>query len=301
VAVLSKKALGVCGFLLVFALFFGIARAEAAAVTVKIGSKDFTESILISEIFAQALEANGFTVERKQALGGTAIIQAAMQSGELDLYPEYTSTALITVLKEPADFDPKSAYDKVKKGYGEKFGLVLLDMAPLNNSQGLAITKEAAEKYGVADLTGLSKAAPELRMCATPEFEERDDGLAGLKKRLGGFDFKSVRVFDKGIKYEVLRRGEADVNVCFTTDAHLAKGDIVAVADDISFWPPYNMVPIVRGNKLDAAPEIAEIINPISASLDSATMQALNARVDLDGKEYRETAEAFLRERGFVK
>ncbi|MDR2780365.1 MAG: hypothetical protein LBB28_04495, partial [Synergistaceae bacterium] len=205
------------------------------------------------------------------------------------------------VLKEPADFDPKSAYDKVKKGYGEKYGFVLLGMAPLNNSQGLAITKESADKYDVVDLSGLSKAAPELRLCATPEFEERDDGLAGLKKRLGGFEFKSVRVFDKGIKYEVLRRDEADVNVCFTTDAHLAKGDIIAVTDDISFWPPYNMVPIAREDILEASPEIAEIINPISASLDSATMQALNAKVDLDGKEYRETAEAFLKERGFVK
>jgi osmoprotectant transport system substrate-binding protein len=287
--------------LLAFAGFFGAACADAAAVTVKIGSKDFTESILISEIFAQALEAGGFTVERKQALGGTAIIQAAMQSGEVNLYPEYTSTALLTVLKEPADFDPESAYGKVKKGYKEKFDFVLLGMAPLNNSQGLAITKEAAEKYGVSSLTDLSSAAPDLRMCATPEFEDRDDGLAGLKKRLGGFDFKSVRVFDKGIKYEVLRRGEADVNVCFTTDAHLAKGDIVPVTDDISFWPPYNMVPIARADILDADPRIAEIIDPISASLDSAAMQALNAKVDLDGKEYKETAEAFLKEHGFVE
>jgi osmoprotectant transport system substrate-binding protein len=281
-------------------LIAGIASA-AAKTKIVIGSKDFTESILISEIFAQALENGGFAVDRKQALGGTAIIQAAMTAGDVDLYPEYTSTALVTVLKEAPDFDPKSAYAKVKAGYAGKFGLVVLDMAPLNNSQGVAITKEAAEKYGVKTLTDLSKAAPNLRLCATPEFEERPDGLAGLKARIGGFEFKSVRVFDKGIKYEVLRNGEADVNVCFTTDAHLAKNDIVAVTDDISFWPPYNMVPIVRKEALNASPGIAAILNPISAALDSATMQALNALVDLEGREYGEVAGDFLRSKGFIR
>jgi osmoprotectant transport system substrate-binding protein len=281
-------------------LVAGFASAAAKPKLV-IGSKDFTESILISEIFAQALENGGFVVDRKQALGGTAIIQAAMTAGDVDLYPEYTSTALVTVLKEAPDFDPKSSHAKVKAGYAEKFDLAALDMAPLNNSQGVAITKEAAEKYGVRTLTDLSKAAPDLRLCSTPEFEERPDGLAGLKERLGGFEFKSVRVFDKGIKYEVLRNGEADVNVCFTTDAHLAKGDIVAVEDDISFWPPYNMVPIAREDALEASPEIAAILNPISAALDSATMQALNARVDLDGKEYGEVAGDFLRSKGFIE
>jgi osmoprotectant transport system substrate-binding protein len=279
-------------------LLAGLA-SGAVKPKVVIGSKDFTESILISEIFAQVLEAGGFSVDRKQALGGTPIIQAAMAAGEVDLYPEYTSTALVTVLKESPDFDPQSAYAKVKSGYAEKFGLAVLGMAPLNNSQGVAITKEAADKYGVKTLTDLSKAAPDLRLCATPEFEERPDGLAGLKERLGGFEFKSVRVFDKGIKYEVLRQGEADVNVCFTTDAHLAKGDIVAVTDDISFWPPYNMIPIIRQEVLDSSPlDIAAILNQVTASLDSATMQALNAQVDLEGKEYREVAAEFLKSKG---
>lgn len=297
---MRRAALAAMLVLLVCLVAFGAFAADGKPKVV-VGSKDFTESILISEIFAQALEARGFTVDRKQALGGTAIIQAAMKAGQVNLYPEYTSTALITVLGEAPEFDPAAAYEKVKKGYAERFDFVLLDMAALNNSQGLAITKEAADKYGVKTLTDLSQAAPNLRLCATPEFEERDDGLAGLKKRLGGFAFASVKVFDKGIKYEVLRKGQADVNVCFTTDAHLSKGDIVAVQDDIAFWPPYNLAPIVRGDVLKAAPEIAETINPIVAALDSATMQKLNAAVDLEQKEYREVAAAFLKEKGLAK
>lgn len=206
--------------------------------TVIVGSKDFTESILVSEMYAQLLEANGFKVERKQALGGTPIIHEAMLAGELHLYPEYTSTGISMVLKEDNEFDPQLAYDKVKSGYAEQFDFVWLDMSDVNNSQGMAITKDAADSYGVRTLTELSQQAPNLRLCATAEFEEREDGLAGLKERLGGFDFQSVRVYDKGLKYQILREGDADVNVCFTTDADLSKGDIVAIEDDIQFWPP---------------------------------------------------------------
>lgn len=299
---MSKKALAVVLLVLVLAgAYWFLGRRDDSGSKVVIGSKDFTESILVSEIYAQALEAEGLKVDRKPALGGTAIIQAAMEAGEVNLYPEYTSTALVTVLKEEPDFEPLSAYDKVKNGYKEKYDFILLDMTPLNNSQGVAITKEAADRYGVVTLTDLSREAPNLRLCATPEFEERSDGLAGLKERLGGFEFASVKVFDKGIKYEVLRNGEADVNVCFTSDAHLSKGDIVAVEDDISFWPPYNLVPVVRADILEKEPKIADILNPISAVLDNATMQALNAQVDLDQKEYKEVASAFLKEKGFIR
>lgn len=299
---LSKKTVFISAMLAAF-LCVGIFSSYAAArgVRVVVGSKDFTESILISEIFAQALEDAGFRVDRKQALGGTPIIQAAMLADQVNLYPEYTSTALAMVLKEPAEFDPEKAYEKVKAGYMEQFGFELLDMAKLNNSQGMAITKKAADKYSVRTLTDLSKAAPNLRLCSTPEFEDRDDGLAGLKKRLGGFDFKSVKVFDKGIKYEVLRRDEADVNICFTTDAHLSKGDIVAIEDNIAFWPPYNLVPIVRGEALQMSPKIADVINPVVAKLDNETMQKLNARVDLEQQEYKEVAASFLKDNGLIK
>lgn len=278
-------------------IHYGIKKEDT---TIIVASKDFTENILVSEIYAQALEADGFKVERKQALGGTAIIHAAMQSGEVNFYPEYTSTALVTVLKEAPEFNPQESYAKVKSRYKEQFGFVLLDMTNVSNSQGMAITRKASEKYKVRTLTDLSKAAPSLRLAATPEFEERSDGLAGLKKKLGGFKFASVKVFDKGIKYEVLRKGEADVNVCFTTDANLSKGDILAIEDDISFWPPYILVPVVRGDLLEKEPEIAKVVNSVSELLDSETMRKLNAQVDIDKREYKEVAASFLADKGFV-
>lgn len=300
----KQKWIAVLALLAAVAIGFVVFRQEAEEESkgkIGIGSKDFTENILVSEIYAQALEASGFTVERKQALGGTPIIMASMQAGEIDLYPEYTSTGIAIVLKESPEYDPVAAYERVKKGFEEKYSLIWLAMSEVNNSQGLAITKTAALRYDVKTLTDLSREAPNLRLCATAEFEERADGLAGLKERLGGFEFASVRVFDKGIKYEVLRRGEADVNVCFTTDAALSQGDIIAIEDDIKFWPPYNLTPVIRADALEKSPEIREILDKISAALDTATMQKLNAFADIDQREYKEIAEAFLKEKGLVK
>ena len=297
----SKKVIVVLVLVVIAIAGFAAVTQKGNEAKLTVGSKDFTESILMCEMYAQALEAEGFAVERKQALGGTPIIMAAMEAGELDLYPEYTSTGIAIVLKESPEFHPDVAYEKVKTGFKEKYNMVWLDMSRVNNSQGMAITKSSAEQYGVKTLTDLSKAAPHLRLCSTAEFEEREDGLAGLKKRLGGFDFASIKVFDKGIKYEVLRKGEADVNICFTTDAALSKGDIVALEDDIHFWPPYNLAPVVRGEALEQSPKIAEILNKVSSVLDTPTMQNLNAQVDIDQKEYKEVAAAFLREKGLAK
>lgn len=276
---------------------FAVSSASFAADTkgkIIVGSKDFTENILLSEIFAQALERAGYTVDRRQALGATPVIHAAMTSGQLDIFPEYTSTCIAMVLKEPAIYDRQAAYDRAASRYEELFDLTLLKMTDVNNSQGLAITRTSAEKHGIKTLSDLAKAAPELRLCSTAEFEDREDGLAGLKKRFGAFDFASVKVFDKGIKYEVLRRGEADVNVCFTTDSALSVGDVVAIEDDINFWPPYCVVPVVRGEVLREHPDIADVIDKTTAKLDNASMSSLNAAVDIDGRDYKDVAAEYL-------
>lgn len=297
----SRKTLfPVLALLILIFGYYNLTSGVKATTVVTVASKDFTENILVSEIYAQILEAEGYTVRRKRALGGTPIIHAAMLANEVNLYPEYTSTALLTVLKQGPEFSLTIAYDKAKKGYEENFDLIMLNMTAVNNSQGMAITKTAAERYNVRTLTDLSRAAPNLRLCATPEFEEREDGLAGLKAHVGGFDFKSIKVFGKGLKYEVLRNGEADVNVCFMTDANLSQGDIIPVVDDVSFWPPYNLVPVARKDLLEKNPKIVQVINSVSDLLDTDVMRRLNAEVDLKHREYKEVAAEFLREKGFV-
>lgn len=265
-----------------------------------IGSKDFTESIIVSELYAQALETGGYKVERKQALGATPILHQGMLSGDIDIIGEYTSTGLAMVLKTEPEFEPDKAYNKVKEGYENEFNLIWLEPSKVNNSQGLAVTKEVSEKYSFTNISQLPEFAPNLRLCSTPEFEERDDGLKGLRDKLGSIEFKDIRVYDKGLKYEILRQNEADMNVCFTTDAELSVGDIIALEDDINFWPPYNLTPVVRKEVLESSPEIETILNEVSSHLDTSTMQKLNAKADLDGEEYSKIAQQALKEWGII-
>lgn len=304
---MKKKIFSIMTILLVFSLVLvGCGKGNpdtkesvnAGTTKIVIASKDFTESIIVSELYTQALKAVGYNVEHKQALGGTPIIHQAMLSGELDIIGEYTSTGIAMVLKEDSEFDPQIAYEKVKAGYAEQFNFTWLDMSQVNNSQGLAVSKEMSDKYQFTKISQLPNVAANLRFFTTPEFEERDDGLKGLREKLGTIEFQNITVGDKSLKYEVLRKGETDMVVCFTTDAALAKGNIVLLEDDISFWPPYHLTPVVRQEVLDKEPNIAEILNKVSAHLTTEVMQELNAKVDVDGQEYAAVAAQALKDWG---
>jgi osmoprotectant transport system substrate-binding protein len=269
--------------------------------TVRIGSKNFTESLILGEMYALALENAGYEVERKLNLGGTLVAHEALKSGDIDMYPEYTGTGLINILKLPAKSDPKEVYDIVSKNYKEKFNLIWLEPTQANDSQGLVTTKKVAEKYNLYTISQLAKLAPKLRMAAVPEFEEREDGLKGLKKFYGGFDFKSINLYDYGVKYRVLLNDEADVTVGFTTDGDLTNPDLVLLQDDKKFWPPYFVAPVVRADILQKAPGMEKVLNEVSSKIDSKKMQQLNAEVDIKKREYAEVAKEFLQKEGILK
>ncbi|MGO4181456.1 glycine betaine ABC transporter substrate-binding protein [Paenibacillus sp. TAF43_2] len=268
---------------------------------IKVGSKNFTESLILGEMYALALEDAGYKVDRKLNLGGTLVAHEALKKGDIDFYPEYTGTGLINVLELPPNSDAKTVYDTVAKGYKEKFNLVWLEPTNANDSQGLVTTKKIAEKYNLYKISDLVKLAPELNLAAVPEFEEREDGLKGLNTFYGKMNFKSIKLFDYGIKYRVTLDGEADVTVGFTTDGDLTNPDLVLLEDDKKFWPPYFVAPVLRGELNEKDPEIAKVLNKISAKLDNTTVQKLNAQVDIDKKEYADVAKAFLEEQGLLK
>src|SRR5919199_1194981 len=157
----------------------------SAGGAIKVGSKDFTEQFILGEMYALVLEDKGVKVERKLNLGGTPVAQAGLQSGQIDLYPEYTGTGLLTVLKQPAKSDQKQVFDTVSKAYKQKFNLVWLEPAPMNNTQALAMTQEGAKKYGIKTISDLAAKAGKLTLASTAEFQEREDGLPGLKKVYG--------------------------------------------------------------------------------------------------------------------
>ncbi|REK76037.1 glycine betaine ABC transporter substrate-binding protein [Paenibacillus paeoniae] len=268
---------------------------------VKVGSKNFTESLILGEMYALALENKGYKVERKLNLGGTLVAHEALKKGDIDFYPEYTGTGLINVLELPPQSDAQVVYDAVSNGYKEKFNLIWLEPTDANDSQGLVTTKAIAEKYNLYKISDLPKLAPELNLAAVPEFEEREDGLKGLNAFYGKMDFKSIKLFDYGIKYRVILDGEADVTVGFTTDGDLTNSDLVLLEDDGKFWPPYFVAPVIRGELNEKDPEIAKVLNEISAKLDNTTVQKLNAQVDIDKKEYADVAKAFLQDQGLLK
>jgi osmoprotectant transport system substrate-binding protein len=269
--------------------------------TIKVGSKNFTESLILGEIYSLALEEAGYKVERKLNLGGTMVAHTALKEGEIDMYPEYTGTGLINILQEKPMSDPQKVYDLVSQKYKEKFNLVWLEPTDVNNSQALVTTKKVAEKYGVTTLSKLAEVAPKLRLAAVPEFEERDDGLKGLQKFYGGFQFKSVQLFDYGIKYRVILNDEADVTVGFTTDGDLTNEELVLLEDDKKFWPPYYVAPVIREETLEKDPKIEEVLNKVSKHLNNKVVQNLNAEVDIQKREYTEVAKEFLEEKGIIK
>lgn len=260
---------------------------------IRIGSKDFTENLLVAEIYALALEAEGFDVERVPAIS-SAIVHTAITNDEIDLYPEYTGTGLLTVLQLPMETDPEKVFEIVKTEYNDQFDLTWLDYSQANDSQGLVITTAKAEELEIETISDLQAHADELRFASQGEFDMREDGLPGLEGVYGSFTWASSTIYDNSLKYQVLKNDEADVTPAYTTEGQLVNNDLYTVLeDDKQFWPPYNLAPIVRNNVLEAHPEIEEILGEVNDQLDTEKMIELNAKVDVDGEEYLEVAKEF--------
>ncbi|MDF2634374.1 MAG: ABC-type glycine betaine transport, periplasmic subunit [Pelosinus sp.] len=260
--------------------------------TIKVGSKDFTESLILGELYALSLENAGYTVERKLNLG-SAIVHTSIVSGEIDFYPEYTGTGLLTVLKEKPKFDSKEVYNEVSSKYKEKFKLIWLEPSSANDSQGLVITKKAADQYQIHTISDLQKNASSIRFASQGQFDERADGLPALVKTYGPFNFKERKLYDNGIKYDVLHNDKADLAVAYTTEGELSKDEFVVLEDDKHVWPPYNIAPVIRQDVLEKNPEIRDILNKITVKLDNKTVITLNAEVDVKKQEYAEVAKEF--------
>lgn len=260
---------------------------------IRVGSKDFTENLVVSEIYALALEDAGYEVERIPNIA-SSVVHTSITNDEIDLYPEYTGTGLLVILEMEMETDPQKVYDTIKAEYAEQFDLTWLDYAEANDSAGLVIKTSVAEKYGIETISDLQKNASELRFASQGEFDLREDGIPGLTKAYGEFNWKSSTVYDNSLKYEVLKNDEADVAPAYTTEGQLTnKEEFTVLVDDKNFWPPYNLAPVIRNEVLEENPEIAEILNNISSTLDTETVTGLNAKVDVDGQEYEAVAKEY--------
>jgi osmoprotectant transport system substrate-binding protein len=266
---------------------------KAKKGTIRVGSKDFTENEVVAEIYALALEDAGYQVERTFDIS-SSLIHSSLISDDIDVYPEYTGTGLISILKEDPITDPQKVYDEVKKQYAEKFDATWLDYAPGNDGQGLFISKAASDQYGITTISQLQEHASELNSASQGEFDQREDGLPRLEEVYGAFNVKSTKVYDNSLKYQVVGSGEADVAPAYTTEGALSETDkYVLLEDDKQAWPPYNLAPVIRNDALSLNPDVADTLNAVDAKLTTEVLTKLNAQVDIDKQEYEDVAKAF--------
>lgn len=256
-------------------------RAETG--TIRIGSKTFTEQQILAEIAAQLIERHtDLRVERRLGLGGTGICHEALLGGELDLYIEYTGTALMDILRESPGMSPNSIYGHVSRRYREAFELVWLPPLGINNTFAIAVRSGDAAERGWRRISDMLPDAADLTAGFTGEFIERPDGYPGLQ-RTYGLTFGRVLDVDPGLMYDAVKSGQVDVICAFATDSRIRTYDLTILEDDRAFFPPYDAAPVIRRDTLHAYPELLDALLPLSGSLDEATMQELNAAVDQRG------------------
>jgi osmoprotectant transport system permease protein len=252
-------------------------RGEAKAVVV--GSKNFTEQVLLGEILAAHLESSGFAVDRRLNLGGTSLCHSAVQSGQLDLYVEYTGTALTDVLKRPPSSEPAAVLATVRAGYGP-LGLTLGEPLGFNNTFALVMRRADAKAQGISRISDLARHAATIRIGLFGEFLERKDGMTGLQSSYGFRFGLPPREMDMGLLYKSLSEGQVDLVVGSATDGLIAVLDLVVLEDDRHYFPPYEAVPVVNTAALQAHPGLAEALRLLAGRIDAATMRRLNYEVD---------------------
>jgi osmoprotectant transport system substrate-binding protein len=266
---------------------------------VTIGDKNFTEQYILGELYAQALRAKGFTVKIKSNIGSSEIIDKALTSGKLDLYPEYTGVILSELAhasKRPGN--PDDAYTAAKK-FEESRGFTMLDKTPFFDSDALAVKPDFATKNSLSSVADLKKLGSKVTLGAPPEFKTRFEGLIGLKKDYGvNPTFKPLAI---GLQYKALDSGKIDVADVFTTDGQLQNGKYTVLKDPKFIFGFQNVAPIVSKKVLNQqGPEFAATLNAVSAKLTTEAMQKMNAAVDLDKQKPAAVAKQFLQANGLV-
>ena len=287
--------------ILALALAFTVAAQEPEPATITIGSKNFTENRLLSELMAQLLEAHtDLRVERRTNLGGTLVVFSALRSGEIDLYPEYTGTGWSVVLEmEETSGDSLRTYLQVAREYEKRFDIRWLQPFGFNNSYAVAILEETAERLGIESISDLADHGEDLRVTWSHEFLNRDDGYPGLQEAYG-LKLSDVRGMEHGLAYEAIRTGRTDVTDAYTTDGKLLRFPVRILTDDRGFFPPYEAAPVVRRDTLERHPEIIPTLERLAFTLPDERMQRLNFQVEEEGRSFAEVARTFLVDEGLV-
>ena len=275
--------------------------ASAGEKKIVIGSSNFTEALILGYMYKDLVESNtDIKVEQRFNLNGASVCFDALDTGNIDMFVEYTGTILSNMLHRPIDSKiPDEIYAEVKEFMESEHNIHTSEPLGFNNTYVMSVTPEIAEKYNLETLSQLIDVAPELRLGCTVEFIQREDCLPLFESEYNT-SFKSKDGLDASIRYAAIESGEVDVIDAFSTDALLAKSNLVKLEDDISFFPPYYAVNLVRNEVLEEYPELSEALSKMDNILTESDMAALNAEVDIDGKTPEDVAHNFLLEKGLI-
>ena len=272
--------------------------------TITVGSKNFTEQYILGNMYVQALDANGFNGVAKLDLGSEKIADKALQNGQIDLYPEYTGTSLVSLLPYKGAYPdtPEATYKAAKKLYAKRDPAdTMLRPATFNDTYGIFVRKQVAEDKNLKTLANLAEASSDLTFVSFSEFQNRSDGFPNMKKNYPGIDFKEIKIVNSlGLRYQGVEQADGDVGVGFTTEAQLNSPSLVVMKDTKKIFPFYYPAPVVRSDVLKKYPKIEKVLNSVSKELDVETMRELNGKVDLDQEDPEDAAQEFLQKKGIV-
>ena len=248
---------------------------------ITIGSKFFTEQVLLAELLAQHIEARtGIPVERKTNLGGTLLVHKALLAGELDLYVEYTGTALTAVLNETPSGDSSAVYARVKSLYAERFLLEVTEPLGFENTFAMVIRGDDAQRFHLRTMSDLVPIAPKWRVGVGYEFLERPDGFRGWSERYGLHFADKPRVMDLGLIYRALVDHQVDLVAGNSTDGLIESLGLVALQDDKHYFPPYDAVPIIRQSTLARFPQLRGALAELAGKISASDIRRLNYAVE---------------------
>ena len=285
----------------------GVSENLGKGKPVTVSSKKFTEQVILGELYAQALADKGWDVEKKLDLGSEQIMDKSLRDGSIDIYPEYTGTAFIAILKRDPEDAPNSAektYEIVSNYYENRKDtpMKMLEDVNYDNNYGIVMKTEKAEELGIETLQDLADKSDQLIFSSYSEFQNRSDGFPNMQKNYNnGFDFKDIKIInDLGIRYNALAEDEADVGIGFTTDGQLASPKLRVIEDTKKIWPIYHVAPVTTQKFLKENPKAEQVLNEVTNSLTASKMRALNGAVDLEQEDPEDVARQHLEDEGII-
>jgi len=269
--------------------------------TVVIASKPVTEQFILAQMLTLLIE-NHTDLSVKQTLGiggGTSNIHPALLAGEIDLYPEYTGTGWLFVLKQDPIRDPGELYEQVRQAYHEQMQVHWSGLYGFNNTYGVAVAEAVAEEYQLKSISDLAQVSGQLVFAANPDFLERDDGFVGLTETYG-LQFKGIKEIDIGLRYEAVKSEGVDVITVFSTDGRLKEEPVVVLEDDASYFTSYHAATLIREETLEEHPELSAVLERLTSAISNEEMIALNYQVEIEKQDPEVVARAFLESKGLL-